>query len=52
MGPDTDEFERRVIAGSIVGVLIAISDNQPMPDDPLSRGLELLDAKIDAGARP
>ncbi|MCZ8381538.1 TetR family transcriptional regulator [Mycobacterium sp. CPCC 205372] len=52
MGTDIDEFERRVIAGSIVGVLIATSDNEPMPDDPLSRGLELLDAKIDAGARP
>ncbi|MEV3905096.1 MULTISPECIES: TetR family transcriptional regulator [unclassified Mycobacterium] len=52
MGPDVDAFERRVIAGAIVGVLIATSDNEPMPDDPLSRALELLDAKTDAGARP
>jgi AcrR family transcriptional regulator len=39
----TDEFERRVIAGAIVGVLIASSDGTPMPDDPISHGLTFLD---------
>lgn len=40
----TDEFERRMIAGAIVGVLIASSDGTPMPDDPLSQGLTFLDS--------
>jgi MftR C-terminal domain len=47
MGSDVGEFERRVIAGAIVGVLIAASDENPMPDDPLARALELLEAKLD-----
>ena len=40
----TDKFERRVMAGAIVGVLIAASDGTPMPDDPISQGLTFLDA--------
>ena len=40
----TDTFERRIMAGAIVGVLIACSDGTPMPDDPISQGLTFLDA--------
>lgn len=40
----SEEFERRMMAGAIVGVLIAASDDTPMPDDPISRGLTFLDA--------
>ena len=42
----TDEFARRMIAGAIVGVLIATSDGTPMPDDPISQGLIFLDTVI------
>jgi AcrR family transcriptional regulator len=40
----SDGFERRMIAGAIVGVLIATSDGTPMPDDPILHGLAFLDA--------
>ncbi len=42
----TEEFERRVIAGAIVGVLIAASDNTPLPEDALLRSLAMLDARL------
>lgn len=38
-----DDFERRMMAGAIVGVLMAASDGTPMPDDPLVRGLTFLE---------
>lgn len=38
-----DDFHRRMMAGAIVGVLMAASDGTPMPDDPLSRGLMFLE---------
>jgi AcrR family transcriptional regulator len=38
-----DELARRVIAGSIVGVLIAVSHNTPLPGDALLTALSLLD---------
>lgn len=41
-----DAGERRVIAGAIVGVLIAASHNTPLPEDGLLRGLDVLDAKL------
>ncbi|WP_197382982.1 TetR family transcriptional regulator [Mycolicibacterium mengxianglii] len=41
-----DEFERRMIAGAIVGVLIAASDGTPLPDDQLSRGLTFLEGAL------
>jgi AcrR family transcriptional regulator len=40
----SDEFERRMIAGAITGVLIATSDGTPMPENPIARGLSFLDA--------
>jgi AcrR family transcriptional regulator len=40
----TDAFERRMIAGAIVGVLMAAADGTPMADDPISRGLSFLEA--------
>lgn len=43
--PD-DELGRRVIAGAIVGVLMAASDNTPMPDDALAESLSLLEQKL------
>ena len=39
-------MEHRVIAGAIVGVLIAASDNTPFPEHVLMRSLEILDTKI------
>jgi AcrR family transcriptional regulator len=38
-----DTFERRMMAGAIVGVLMAASDGTPMPDDPISQGLAFLE---------
>ncbi|WP_193044727.1 TetR family transcriptional regulator [Mycolicibacterium baixiangningiae] len=45
-GQPADAQERRVLAGAIVGVLIAASHNTPMPDDPISHYLRLLDEKL------
>ncbi|KWX68180.1 TetR family transcriptional regulator [Mycobacterium sp. NAZ190054] len=42
----TDEMERRVIAGAIVGVLIAAAHNTPLPDDALAKALEILDRRL------
>ena len=42
----TEQFERRIMAGAIVGVLIATSDGTPMPDDPISQGLTFLDGMM------
>ena len=41
-----DELGRRVIAGAIVGVLIAASHNTPMPEDSLMTALSMLDEKL------
>jgi AcrR family transcriptional regulator len=41
-----DDFERRIIAGAIVGVLMAASDGTPLPIDPLARGLTYLETKL------
>ena len=40
------DFERRVIAGSIVGVLIACADGTPMPGDTISEGLDILGHRL------
>jgi AcrR family transcriptional regulator len=40
------DFERRMMAGAIVGVLMAASDGTPMPDDPLARGLTFLEGAL------
>lgn len=41
-----DDFERRMIAGAIVGVLMAASDGTPVPVDPLTRGLTFLETQM------
>ncbi|BBZ35804.1 TetR family transcriptional regulator [Mycolicibacterium confluentis] len=40
------DFERRILAGSIVGVLIACSDGTPMPGSPISDGLDILSRRL------
>lgn len=41
-----DELGRRVVAGAIVGVLIAASHNTPLPEDALLSSLSILEAKL------
>jgi AcrR family transcriptional regulator len=41
-----DELERRVVAGAIVGVLIATSHDTPMPEFALLEALAILDARF------
>lgn len=41
-----DELGRRVIAGAIVGVLMAAAHNTPMPDDSLAASLAILEDKL------
>jgi AcrR family transcriptional regulator len=48
-GAPADELGRRVIAGAIVGVLMAASDNTPMPEGSLLNALSLLDDKLSNG---
>ncbi|CAN3127173.1 TetR family transcriptional regulator [Mycobacterium sp. smrl_JER01] len=43
---ETGELERRVIAGAVVGVLIAISHNRPLPQEELTKALTILDARM------
>ncbi|MDG4669213.1 TetR family transcriptional regulator [Mycobacterium sp. 236(2023)] len=38
--------ERRVIAGAIVGVLMAASDGTPLPEEELARSFDFLEAKF------
>jgi hypothetical protein len=45
-GQPDDVVERRVLAGAIVGVLIAASHNTPLPGDAISRCLRVLDEKV------
>lgn len=42
----TDEVERRVLAGAIVGVLIAASHDNPFPEDALLQSLSILDTRL------
>lgn len=42
----TGDFERRMMAGAIVGVLMAASDGTPVPVDPLARGLTYLETLL------
>jgi AcrR family transcriptional regulator len=41
-----DDIEKRVVAGAIVGVLIAASHDTPMPEDALLQSLAILDTKM------
>lgn len=41
-----DDFERRVIAGAIVGVLIAAAHGTPLPDHSLDRALAVLERRL------
>ena len=45
-GEPADELGRRVVAGAIVGVLIAASHNTPLPEDALLRSLSILEYKL------
>lgn len=44
-----DPLARRVIAGAIVGVLMAASDNTPMPEGSLLAALSVLDDRLSGG---
>ncbi|MGP4054879.1 TetR/AcrR family transcriptional regulator [Mycobacterium sp. 4D054] len=46
LGHGAEPLERRVIAGAIVGVLIAMSHNNPLPQEALSKALTILDTKM------
>ncbi|WNG88553.1 TetR family transcriptional regulator [Mycobacterium sp. ITM-2016-00317] len=46
LGGEADDVERRVLAGAIVGVLIAVSHNTPLPHEALSKALAILDARM------
>jgi AcrR family transcriptional regulator len=41
-----DDFERRIMAGALVGVLIACSDGTPLPGDPIANGLDILGRRL------
>lgn len=45
-GAPGDETERRVMAGAIVGVLIAFSHNNPMPEEAILEALSVLESKM------
>lgn len=42
------EVERRVIASAIVGVIIAVSHDTPLPQDGLQRAMKILEAKLNS----
>jgi AcrR family transcriptional regulator len=46
MAEPGDDFERRMVAGAIVGVLMAASDGTPIPVDPLAQGLTFLEKAL------
>ncbi|UXA18823.1 TetR/AcrR family transcriptional regulator [Mycobacterium sp. SMC-4] len=46
LGPDVDEFERRMIAGALVGVIIATAHDNPLPEGDYFRALTLLDEHL------
>lgn len=46
LGPSAGLSERQTIAGAIIGVLIAMSDANPLPEESLTRGLEILESKL------
>ncbi|WP_369816590.1 TetR family transcriptional regulator [Mycobacterium sp. E740] len=45
-GAPVDLLERRVLAGAIVGVLIGASHGTPLPGDPISDSLHVLDRML------
>lgn len=44
LGPAATRTECRVLAGAIVGVLMAVSDADPLPEESLARSLDVLEA--------
>jgi len=38
--------ERRVIAGAIIGVLMAVSDGDPLPEEALAEALDILESAL------
>ncbi|MEH3138927.1 MAG: TetR family transcriptional regulator [Mycobacterium kyogaense] len=46
LGASTDEAHRRVIAGAIVGVLMAVSHDDPLPEEALVKALDILESTL------
>ena len=44
LGGSVDRARRRVIAGSIIGVLMAVSDGDPLPEESLAHAGDTLEA--------
>lgn len=42
----SEEFDRRMMAGAIVGVVMAASDGTPLPENTIARGLAFLEASM------
>ena len=45
-GPALGVAERRVIAGAIIGVLMAVSDGEPLPEEALATALDILESTL------
>ena len=45
-GPSLGLAERRVIAGAIIGVLMAVSDGEPLPEESLGNALDILESTL------
>lgn len=45
LGRSAGPAERQVIAGAIIGVLMAVSDANPLPEESLARSLEILESR-------
>jgi len=46
MAHPADDFERRMLAGALIGVVMATSDGTPNPTDPVDRGLTFLESVL------
>lgn len=45
-GPPLSAAARRVIAGAIIGVLMAVSDGEPLPEESLAEALDILESTL------
>jgi AcrR family transcriptional regulator len=46
MARPAGDFERRMLAGALIGVVMAASDDTPVPADPVERGLTFLESVL------